>query len=238
MPVADYTIRRSNRARKVRLEVTAWTGLTVILPRRFDPKLIPALLEKKEAWIRAALKRAEDARQQTGLEAPGTLPTQIRLQAIDQVWTVQFRGTGSKITRAIEQNGSDLLISGDIANVNGSRMALQRWISRSARGHLGPWLERLSREENLPYGRLLVRNQKTRWGSCSCRGTISLNQKLLFLPPDLVRYVLLHELCHTVHLDHSQRFWALLRSREPSTGRLDAELRDAGRFVPWWMTPV
>jgi predicted metal-dependent hydrolase len=80
-----------------------------------------------------------------------------------------------------------------------------------------------------------IRGQKTRWGSCSSRQTISVNCKLLFLPSELVRYVLIHELCHTVHLNHSAAFWALVAQKEPDYQQLDAGLRDARYHVPLWL---
>ena len=97
-----------------------------------------------------------------------------------------------------------------------------------------PWLERTSDELELPFVRAIVRGQKTRWGSCSTQKTISLNYKLLFLPDELARYLFVHELCHTRHLNHSARFWRLVQSREPNYERLENQLTDAWRYVPLW----
>ena len=83
--------------------------------------------------------------------------------------------------------------------------------------------------------RVQVRGQQTRWGSCSLQKTISINRKLLFLPPPLVEQVFIHELCHTVRLDHSRRFWALVRKRAPRCQDLEEELRTAWRYLPAWM---
>jgi hypothetical protein len=82
----------------------------------------------------------------------------------------------------------------------------------------------------------VVRNPHTRWGSYSRKETVSLNQNLLFLPTHLVRYVLLHELCHSVHLEHSAQFWSLLRDKEPRADALRDELRLAWRYLPDWTT--
>jgi predicted metal-dependent hydrolase len=87
----------------------------------------------------------------------------------------------------------------------------------------------------MPLRGLLVKNQRTRWASCSAKKNLSLNTKLLFLSPDLVRYVLIHELCHTVYMDHSKEFWRFVASHEPGYKALDQALREAWKTVPDWM---
>ena len=82
-----------------------------------------------------------------------------------------------------------------------------------------------------------VRRQRTRWGSCSTQGTISLNVCLLFQSPAVVRYLMVHELCHRRHMNHSRRFWALVESFEPDWKPLDVELLQGWRKVPAWVFP-
>jgi predicted metal-dependent hydrolase len=85
---------------------------------------------------------------------------------------------------------------------------------------------------------MAIRSQRTRWASCSPKGTISLNVRLMFLPQHLVRYVLLHELAHTQEMNHSRRYWAILESLEPNYLELDKELRAGWRLVPDWIRSV
>jgi predicted metal-dependent hydrolase len=68
----------------------------------------------------------------------------------------------------------------------------------------------VSIQTSLPYNRVSIRGQKTRWGSCSSDKNINLNYKLLFLEPEFVKYIIIHELCHTIHLNHSREFWQLV----------------------------
>lgn len=130
--------------------------------------------------------------------------------------------------------GRLLRVSGAVGDPDACRAALRRWLARKAGGRLESMLAAVARDEGLSFSAVAVRAQRTRWGSCSRRGVISLNRHLLFLPPEVVRYVLLHELCHTVRPDHSRRFWEEVRRREPEVERYRRELRAAGRCVPRW----
>jgi len=94
----------------------------------------------------------------------------------------------------------------------------------------------LADEHGFVMTKVSVRLQKTRWGSCSTQGAISLNAKLLFLPVDVVNYVLIHELCHTVHHNHSADFWLLVQEHLPQAKALRRTLfDDAWHFVPPWL---
>jgi predicted metal-dependent hydrolase len=96
---------------------------------------------------------------------------------------------------------------------------------------LFPLAEKLATKHRLRLGGLLVKSQRTRWASCSARRNLS----LLFLSPDLVRYAVIHELCHTIHMNHSNEFWRLVAVHEPSYKVLDQGLRDAWKSVPQWV---
>ncbi len=238
-----YTTQVNPRARRVRLRISAQDGLEVIVPRGFDERQIPHLLREHRRWIDRTMRRMA-ARHAP--EATDRLPDRLVLQAVDEAWQVRYRPNGSPRIRIAEQDGWTLVLSGHTSDQAACRQALRRWLLRKAREHLVPWLTHLAQEQGFAFGKVTIRSQRTRWGSCSQRRerpggsdrvpdsqcTLSLNAKLLFLPPRLVRYVLLHELCHTVAHDHSPAFWALLRRCEPQTPALRKELRDAWELVP------
>ena len=92
----------------------------------------------------------------------------------------------------------------------------------------------LAVQMNCGFQRLQIRLQRSRWGSCSRQGTISLNGCLLFQRPQVVRYLLVHELAHRQHMNHGPRFWALVAEHEPEWRTLDRELVHGWRQVPRW----
>ena len=147
----------------------------------------------------------------------------IRLRYIESAGPPRIRGDGGTIRLAGPLDRPVLL-----------RHALQRFTMKEAHATLGPWLSLLSAETDLRFGKIQIRRQRTRWGSCSRSGTISLNACLLFQPTSVVRYLLIHELAHTRHMNHSRRFWRLVEQHEPGWRELDAALTRGWREVPAW----
>ena len=95
------------------------------------------------------------------------------------------------------------------------RAALERWYRRQARAEIGPRLDAATARAGSRYSGLTIRSQKTRWASCSSKGHMSFNWRLLLAPEEVLDYVVEHEVCHLELMDHSPRFWALLEARVP-----------------------
>ncbi|MBD2022688.1 M48 family metallopeptidase [Leptolyngbya sp. FACHB-36] len=227
-----YTIRESRKAKHVSLKLSSLGNLEVIVPFGFDQRDIPAILQKKQHWIDRATERIKAQVQHSDTAAER--PEQICLRAIGEAWQVEYCPTtwhGVKLTASPFR----LVLSGQVANPSLCQATLQQWVAHKAGLHLISWLQSVSQELALPFERASVRQQKTIWGSCSAKKTISLNSKLLFLSPPIVRYVLIHELCHTVHLNHSPAYWELVGRYEPQYRQLDASLQNARYEIPWWM---
>lgn len=227
----DYCVRISRRARYLQLRVNGSGGIEVVVPQGCDTRTVPLFVAQHRDWLERTVARLQAGR----LEDPtlgAALPDRIRLHALDEDWRVVLDPALGPRVLGAPAGGGPLRVGG--AQPAQRRGLLQGWLSLRARRALDPWLRAVSEEIGLAYARCSVRAQKTRWGSCSPRNTISLNRGLLFLPPGLVRYLFVHELCHTVHRNHSRRFWALVARHEPDYRRLDAELREAARYVPLW----
>jgi len=87
-------------------------------------------------------------------------------------------------------------------------------------------LQQLAKNHGFSYNRVFIRNQKTRWGSCSSKNNISLNMKLVKLPDELIDYVILHELVHTCKKDHSKAFWAEMDKLVGNGKKMAAQLKN------------
>jgi predicted metal-dependent hydrolase len=230
-----YTLRISLKAKHVRFQVSVERGLIVVVPKRFSPSRVSSLIEKNRQWIERAFEKAKAFQGPTGPASDLQLPAQISLAALGRTWTVRTSRDDTKPVLVREMPGSTLLVHGSIEDAAAWPAALKKWLTLQAKENLLPWLKRLSGETELRYSSVSIRQQKTRWGSCSARSSISLNARLLFLPPELVTYVLVHELCHTRHLNHSPRFWRLVASYLPDYRQSDRQLRNASRRMPGWL---
>ncbi len=229
-----FGVRESAKARRVRLEISVGQGLVVVVPMGFDPAHIPALVETKRDWIERAFRRLSGHNGDAKPELTAQPPSQVSLSAIGEEWRIRYQDDEGARIGAVEGKYNTLLVHGNIDDGYSYLVTLKRWVNKKAHQHLVPWLRQVSEEEGLPFGKALVRLQRTRWGSCSQRGTISVNQNLLFLPASLVRYLFVHELSHTVVPNHSKRFWALVGKREPNYAALRSEIRRAQTLVPPW----
>ena len=129
------------------------------------------------------------------------------LPALGVYWGVLYRSAPAAAPRVRDNGASAIVLGGDVSDHPACVSALRRWLMRRARQTLPDCLERVAAETRLDFATVSIRGQRSRWGSCSATGDISLNYQLLFLPPHLLRHVLVHELCHTVELNHSPRFW-------------------------------
>jgi predicted metal-dependent hydrolase len=218
-------LRRNRRSKYVRLKVHPPGQVEVVVPHDFDERALPEILAQHTAWVEERLLDVS-----TQHHEPLTPPQVLDLQAIDEQWQLHYLPRGGSRNSCRQMPGGILQVSA--SNNEQGRELLKRWLARRAKQQLIPWLQQTSEELALPFSGVSIRGQRTRWGSCSAKGHINLNYALLFLPPDLVRYLFVHELCHTVHLNHSRRYWALVESKEPHYRAYEKGLKQASQQVP------
>jgi predicted metal-dependent hydrolase len=210
----EYTIRRSDRARRVRVTVDQTRGVEVVLPRRATEREAAAAIRELRPWIERRV--GELARTRAVVAARGnTVPY------LGQTLTLTPQAGRTRVHR----RGSALLVPGD----DGKRLdALERWYRRAARAEITPRLQRACELACTSYATLTIRGQRTRWASCSPTGAMSFNWRLLLAPEPVLDYVVWHEVCHRHVMDHSPRFWALLGRHWPKYREHAAWLRRHG----------
>jgi predicted metal-dependent hydrolase len=195
-----YRVRRSDRARRVRVTVDPARGIEVVLPRRAPERETAAAIRELRPWIDRRVAELAGAR--AAVQARGdTIPYLGR--------TLALRGEPgrSRVTR----RGDVLLVPEGTARDR----ALERWYRRAARSEIEPRLNRACALAGTSYSTLTIRGQRTRWASCSRTGSMSFNWRLLLAPEAVLDYVVWHEVCHLEVMDHSPRFWRLLAARSP-----------------------
>ena len=231
----DYNVRHSPKARNIRLKVTRENGLIVVVPAGYDEEKIPALLKQKKVWIADSMKRIGKTRRFFEPTPVTHLPEVVRLVALGETWAATYLDATSHSGIRLRTESGKLIISGSDLNREAVVRKLKDWLRMKVREGLFPLAQKLAKKHRLNLGGLLVKSQRTRWASCSAQRNLSLNTKLLFLSPELVRYVVIHELCHTVHMNHGSDFWRLVASHEPNYKTLDKELREAWKTIPQWL---
>ncbi len=228
----DYSVRTSSRSRRIRLSVTARDGLTIIVPKYFDQSRIPNIISEKQQWIKRAVHKVQNSA--TLQNAPIILPARIILQSVLEEYVVVVEYHSRKRNRISVTNNIITLFLND-ANANAGFTLLKKWIHQKSEEILLPWLRSVSSDLNLPYRSAVVRAQRTRWGSCSQKKNINLNRLLIFLPKHLVEYLFIHELCHTLEMNHSKRYWNLVEKYCPNYKLFDKELKNSSKSIQRWV---
>ena len=207
----EYSVRRSDRARRARIQVTA-DGVEVIVPRRLSMREVEPFIAEKKPWIERTLRRlreAEAERPETELEDGGQVPY------LGEMLLLRVKVEPSRTRAHVARRGEVLVVKVAGPGPQPVADALEAWYRRQARDEIEPRLDSACARAGTAYTKLSIRAQRTRWASCSSSGAMSFNWRLLLAPPEILDYVVEHEVCHlTVH-DHSRRFWNLLASRMP-----------------------
>ena len=219
----DYSLRISRRAKYAKLQIKPYGGLEVVIPLRFPKKAVPDLVKKHTDWILRKLQSQKDNTPATVL--PGHIHLAINNHRTEIVYGTHFQ---------LEKCRSDQLLISD-HDYHHSVKQLRKWIRQQAWELLPPILEQVAHKTGIGYQKISIRSQKTRWGSCSSRGTISLNDQLLFVSRRSAEYLMIHELCHTRYMNHSARFWELVEFHCANYREHEAALNRAKRDIPGWI---
>ncbi|HKE97213.1 MAG TPA: SprT family zinc-dependent metalloprotease [Povalibacter sp.] len=225
-----WNVRVSRRARRLSVRVYPGGRVEVVVPPGASPVTVERFVGTHRHWIH---ERIADLSAVSGMAAE-VRPSEIRLPGIDRTYVVEYRAAGAAVS-VTPGLGNALIVAGAIDNEQRVARALRQWLMDLAHSELDRQVRELATRHDFEFRRIQIRRQRTRWGSCSAKGTISLNVCGVFQEPAVLRYLLIHELSHTRHMNHSRRFWSLVESLEPDYRRLDRELLQGWQRVPGWM---
>ncbi|HEY3347373.1 MAG TPA: SprT family zinc-dependent metalloprotease [Nitrospirota bacterium] len=216
-----YTLRRSARSRNVWLRFGIGTGLEVVAPMRMSMVSLESVIAKKSRWLLNQLDRAGVAERVRKAREPrdgAVLPymgTEYTLR-VELAEDASVRISGDEIHAALPD-----------ASVENLREVLREWYKKMARVVIPERVNQLSNGKKV--GSVSIRDQKTRWGSCSSKGNLSFNWRLAMAPPRIIDYMIIHELCHLDQPDHSAKYWAKVEKLCPDYKEREAWLKEHGR---------
>jgi predicted metal-dependent hydrolase len=221
----SFAVRVSPRARRLTARVHVGGRVEIVVPIGVNAHAVRDFVQRFTPWI----NRKVDA-MRCFIAPAEPVPNSIEFAYTGESMGVEWRRDAP---RKLEQLSDRIMVQApDDAT---ARVLLQGWLKTAAAQRLAPRLLQLARDLRYSVSRVSIRCQRTRWGSCSTRGTVSLNCSLMFLRPDVVRYLFIHELAHTKHMNHSASFWRLVEKLEPNYRHLDRELLAGWRTVPGWV---
>lgn len=212
-----YTLRRRSRLKNVTIRISLAGEIIVSAPSTVPRYRIEEVLEKKRRWIERHMSRIRE-----------------QLERNDPLKTIPFRGEGHTVV--CEKGGSRGSVRFDetaktlrVRHPSGSpddyRKTLRTWLKNRARRELAAELPEWSARTKIPYTDFSIRDQKTRWASSSGKGHLSFNWRLILLPEAVRSYLIVHELVHQVHHNHSSRYWNEVRRTYPRAEECDAWLK-------------
>ena len=234
---AAWRVRRSERARRLGVRVFHDGSVEVIVPPRARPSEVQAFVARHQLWI-------ERQRQRIAPPLEAFPPERMTLPALGETWLCRSasapqpppgRRRAALAREFAQHEGGGVLELEASADSAALRSGVLDWLAARAGAEFPPRLAALAAGFGCRYQRVQIRRQRTRWGSCSRSGTISLNFCLLFHRPEVLRYLMAHELAHLSYLSHGPRFWGLVARYEPQWQELDRELTRGWKIVPSWL---
>lgn len=220
-----YQIIVSRRARRLRVTVTP-TGVTVTLPEGVRLAEAEQMLQQHSEWVLKQLDHPAMIRQRAT-----TLPKDVLLLRgeVKKVEILAQKGRQGRM-QVVEADDRLLLRVPEGRAQEGRALALP-WLRALARAEIEKTARQRAAQMKVNYRSITIRDQKTRWGSCSNRGTLSFNWRLIMAPPQVLDYVVVHELAHLQQPDHSKDFWRLVEHYFPEYKKARAWLRSHAHLL-------
>lgn len=233
-----FKLFRVPRRRNVHVLVNDEGKLEVRAPWRFSVDDARAAIHEHRNWVLGALEETRTRlRLRPQLVSGSTLPLldeklRLRVQVHAQLSLFDARNKASSRLGNVRRDGRELQVQVYAAEQSAVRRLLESWYRDQAEMVFARHMRPIAQALDVQYSQVSVRAQRTRWGSCSSRGSINLNWRLMLMPTRLMDYVLAHELAHLREMNHSPAFWALVESVFADYRERRRDLEIAARYLP------
>ncbi len=243
MTTPPFTVRRSVRARRARVTVAADGRVVVVLPTRAPDSLADQLVVRHADWIERHRRRIADVQAILGARPAIGEGRELSLRGLPHDVFVERAANGRRSSVSREAHSAPVIVVRVAPGDNRPpQLILESWLRRLARSDVSTAVALRAPEMAVQPARIAIRDQRTRWGSASRRGTLSFSWRLVLCPPEILDYVIVHELAHLALAGHSPRFWAIVARHAPAADharrwlrRHEAALRhaptDQGRWI-------
>lgn len=211
----QYTHKISKRARNLTIKISPQAEVIVVTPPRFSQRLLNKFIKEKEPWITKTVAKIKIRRQMLSSEENilifGKEYKKTVLNCRDR--KIGIYTWGDKLIINLLTNSLDDVKNNQLNRHGKTRLA--RFLKNTAEQYITPRTFKLAEKMDLKFKKITLRQQKTRWGSCSSRGGLNFNWRLVHLEPIIIDYVIIHELAHLEEMNHSVRFWNLVAKFDP-----------------------
>jgi predicted metal-dependent hydrolase len=208
----NYSVRRSERAKHIRITISPHSGVVVTIPSRTRRYINPEqFLREKQEWVLKHITKIGACQSSNPQELENGSVVNLQGSSYTfwvcrrEVWQPQIELAGRELRLHVPAN-----FKGD------TKETVKAWVKNRAATVIRGETDQLAPRIGVNYTNVSIRDQKTKWGSCSRKGNLSFNWRLILFPHQVLRYVVIHELCHLRHFNHSPRFWSLVERHDPN----------------------
>lgn len=223
--IGNISLKKHPKSKRLKIVIQDPNTIRVTLPVYISYESGVTFLKSKEEWIRKTVDKIKANTSGYTLFTPSTqFRTKEHLLKISQTGALNsFKfSLGNGVMNVFVPSNEDIIAA---SCQNKIRTFIEFTLRREAKKYLPERLRYLAHKYKFNYNRVFIKSMKTRWGSCSSKNNINLNIHLMRLPDELIDYVLIHELNHTIHKNHGRSFWSALNSVIYNASELDKRLR-------------
>jgi predicted metal-dependent hydrolase len=230
--VIEYTVRASNRAKRISLRVHGEKGVEVVYPTNMKRPKARKFLRENTDWLLKTLHKMENKkssvhhRQYKQGETFPYMGENITLNLIKKTH-------GTTMTIQLTEDMLDISLPPEIelSDTDAIQYAVESFYRRQAKGYITNRTIEIADKLSFKFNRIFIKNQKTRWGSCSSNNNLNFNLRLMMASSEAIDYIIIHELCHLTHMNHSKQFWSLVGKHCPEYKHWDKWFKENSQFL-------